>query len=200
MHSAVQLGDTQQSRGVHLRLEGLRDYFQQCVLILRARTGSCQFQPQVLQGAGVYRVSMERSVTSCLLLVNGLPASLLISWITVFLVFDLFSACFSLVVFFVSCCCVISCSPSISFSFSLSFPYPFWYHGNGVNSVEGCSNKFMSQYKLADHLKSHTKERAVACPTCGAMFASKTKLHDHRKRQLPIESKASFYSPRYNPT
>ncbi|KAF2881716.1 hypothetical protein ILUMI_24451 [Ignelater luminosus] len=50
-----------------------------------------------------------------------------------------------------------------------------------------CPYKFTSQYKLSDHLRSHTKERVVACSTCGAMFATKTKFYDHRKRQLPIE-------------
>lgn len=48
----------------------------------------------------------------------------------------------------------------------------------------------MSQYKLSDHMRSHTKERVIACPTCGSMFATKTKFCDHRRRQLPIERKA----------
>ncbi|KAF5269873.1 hypothetical protein FQA39_LY08545 [Lamprigera yunnana] len=51
----------------------------------------------------------------------------------------------------------------------------------------GCSYKFPSQYKLSDHIRTHTKERVAACPTCGAMFSTKTKFYDHRKRQLPIE-------------
>lgn len=51
----------------------------------------------------------------------------------------------------------------------------------------GCISKFASQYKLSDHLRSHTKERVIACPTCGNMFATKTKFCDHRRRQLPIE-------------
>ncbi|KAB0798175.1 hypothetical protein PPYR_09168 [Photinus pyralis] len=52
---------------------------------------------------------------------------------------------------------------------------------------QGCSYKCSSQYKLSDHLKMHTKEKVVACPTCGAHFAGKTKFYDHRKRQLPPE-------------
>ncbi|KRT79796.1 zinc finger protein, partial [Oryctes borbonicus] len=51
----------------------------------------------------------------------------------------------------------------------------------------GCKFKFTSQYKLADHMRTHTKERVIACPTCGKMFATKTKFYDHRKRQLPLE-------------
>ncbi|XP_022919016.1 histone H4 transcription factor [Onthophagus taurus] len=50
-----------------------------------------------------------------------------------------------------------------------------------------CKLKLSSQYKLSDHMRSHTKERVVACPTCGTMFATKTKFCDHRKRQLPLE-------------
>ncbi|KAK5645961.1 hypothetical protein RI129_004425 [Pyrocoelia pectoralis] len=52
---------------------------------------------------------------------------------------------------------------------------------------QGCNYKCPSQYKLSDHLKTHTKEKVVACPTCGAHFAGKTKFYDHRKRQLPME-------------
>lgn len=62
----------------------------------------------------------------------------------------------------------------------------------------GCSFKFTTQYKLADHLRTHTKERMVACPKCGNMFATKTKLYDHRKRQLPIESKLFSYIVQFN--
>ncbi|XP_018319496.1 histone H4 transcription factor-like isoform X2 [Agrilus planipennis] len=54
----------------------------------------------------------------------------------------------------------------------------------------GCSFKCSSQYKLADHLRSHTKEKMVACPTCEATFATKTKFYDHRKRQLPVEEQS----------
>lgn len=52
-----------------------------------------------------------------------------------------------------------------------------------------CKSKFSSQYKLSDHMRTHTKERVIACPTCGNMFATKTKFCDHRRRQLPIECK-----------
>lgn len=51
----------------------------------------------------------------------------------------------------------------------------------------GCSSKFVTQYKLTDHVRVHTKEKVVACPTCGNMFATKTKFSDHRKRQMAPE-------------
>ncbi|KAF5282742.1 hypothetical protein FQR65_LT02739 [Abscondita terminalis] len=54
----------------------------------------------------------------------------------------------------------------------------------------GCTYKFASQYKLSDHLRAHTKERVVACPSCGTTFSTKTKFYDHRKRQLPIEEQS----------
>lgn len=62
------------------------------------------------------------------------------------------------------------------------------YWRSKCEDVLDCPYKFTSQYKLNDHLRSHTKERVVACSTCGTMFATKTKFYDHRKRQLPIES------------
>lgn len=56
---------------------------------------------------------------------------------------------------------------------------------------KGCTNRvaFKTQYKLAEHLRMHTKEKVLACSTCGNLFASRTKLCDHRKRQLPPDCK-----------
>ncbi|EFN64089.1 MBD2-interacting zinc finger protein [Camponotus floridanus] len=51
----------------------------------------------------------------------------------------------------------------------------------------GCNGKYPSLYKLRDHMKCHTKEKIVACPDCGATFASKTKFHTHCQRQIPLE-------------
>lgn len=50
-----------------------------------------------------------------------------------------------------------------------------------------CTYKCNTQYKLSDHVKTHTKEKIVACPKCGNMFATKTKLSDHLKRQMSDE-------------
>ena len=58
---------------------------------------------------------------------------------------------------------------------------------------DGCQSKFGNKFKLRDHLKKHTQERPIACPTCGSLFASRTKLHDHCLRQLPLDGN-SFLS------
>lgn len=59
---------------------------------------------------------------------------------------------------------------------------------DGVNCKwTGCNGKYPSLYKLRDHMKCHTKEKIVACPDCGATFASKTKFHTHCQRQIPLE-------------
>lgn len=58
----------------------------------------------------------------------------------------------------------------------------------GVNCKwMGCNGNYATIYKLRDHIRCHTKEKAIACPDCGQMFASTTKFIDHCKRQIPIE-------------
>lgn len=52
---------------------------------------------------------------------------------------------------------------------------------------DACKSTFPNKFKLRDHLKSHSQERSLACPTCGSLFASRTKLHDHCLRQLPLD-------------
>lgn len=42
---------------------------------------------------------------------------------------------------------------------------------------------------MTDHLRGHSKERLVACPTCGNLFCSRIKLIDHIKRQVPEDCK-----------
>jgi len=37
--------------------------------------------------------------------------------------------------------------------------------------------------RLREHVRSHTQERLIACPGCGALFANRVKLLDHLKRQ-----------------
>ncbi|PNF32344.1 hypothetical protein B7P43_G13153 [Cryptotermes secundus] len=51
----------------------------------------------------------------------------------------------------------------------------------------GCKSVFRSNYKLAEHTRRHTQEKLVGCPTCGELFANKTKFSDHCKRQIPFE-------------
>lgn len=52
---------------------------------------------------------------------------------------------------------------------------------------DSCTGSFCNKFKLRDHLRSHTQEKSLACPTCGSLFASRTKLHDHCLRQLPLD-------------
>lgn len=47
----------------------------------------------------------------------------------------------------------------------------------------GCSFKSSSQWKLNDHVRTHTQERVIACPVCGTLFANKSKFKDHLDRQ-----------------
>jgi uncharacterized Zn-finger protein len=55
---------------------------------------------------------------------------------------------------------------------------------------EGCGQSFKSKTILRIHLKKHTQEKSVACPTCGTMFYDKQKFRDHVLRQFDKESDA----------
>ncbi|XP_014276758.2 histone H4 transcription factor [Halyomorpha halys] len=50
-----------------------------------------------------------------------------------------------------------------------------------------CESAFQIRARLADHIKTHTKEHFVACPNCGHTFANKTKFSDHCLTQKPLE-------------
>ncbi|NWS01665.1 HINFP factor, partial [Motacilla alba] len=50
-----------------------------------------------------------------------------------------------------------------------------------------CKCSFKGRCKLREHLRSHTQEKVVACPTCGGMFANNTKFFDHIRRQTALE-------------
>ncbi|XP_076130568.1 histone H4 transcription factor [Alosa pseudoharengus] len=50
-----------------------------------------------------------------------------------------------------------------------------------------CEATFKGRFKLREHLRSHTQEKIVSCPTCGGMFANNTKFFDHIRRQTTIE-------------
>ncbi|XP_046687381.1 histone H4 transcription factor-like [Homalodisca vitripennis] len=51
---------------------------------------------------------------------------------------------------------------------------------------EGCTmtTDMPSRVRLSDHVRTHTKERVVGCPTCGHLFSTNTKLNDHCMRQV----------------
>ncbi|XP_036602279.1 histone H4 transcription factor isoform X1 [Trichosurus vulpecula] len=50
-----------------------------------------------------------------------------------------------------------------------------------------CNCTFKGRCKLREHLRSHTQEKVVACPTCGGMFANNTKFFDHIRRQTSLD-------------
>ncbi|KAJ8683240.1 hypothetical protein QAD02_019032 [Eretmocerus hayati] len=59
----------------------------------------------------------------------------------------------------------------------------------GVNCLwRDCKAVLTSVYKLREHMRVHTKEKLIACPDCGSMFANNTKFNEHCKRQIPLEA------------
>ncbi|XP_050702214.1 histone H4 transcription factor-like [Eriocheir sinensis] len=62
---------------------------------------------------------------------------------------------------------------------------------------KGCFSSFS---RLRGHVISHTQEKTVGCPNCGALFASHSGLLEHCVRQIPLESqqyKCSHCSKRF---
>ena len=49
--------------------------------------------------------------------------------------------------------------------------------------LSGCNFTTVNHYKLKEHCRSHTREKILACMTCGGMFANKAKFVDHVVRQ-----------------
>ncbi|RWS07129.1 hypothetical protein B4U79_01612 [Dinothrombium tinctorium] len=54
---------------------------------------------------------------------------------------------------------------------------------------DNCQSGFDTRSHLKEHLKSHSQEKVIACPNCGAMFCAVTKFCDHLLRQLDMEEK-----------
>ena len=52
-----------------------------------------------------------------------------------------------------------------------------------VCTVEGCGKRFPDKYRLGNHLKTHTGERAYKCDTCGVCFSTSNTLKVHKKSQ-----------------
>ncbi|XP_064644428.1 uncharacterized protein LOC135498163 isoform X2 [Lineus longissimus] len=53
---------------------------------------------------------------------------------------------------------------------------------------EGCTVKVRNRTRLRDHLRSHTQEKVIACPTCGGLFSNRCKFSDHLRRQGPMDT------------
>ena len=52
-----------------------------------------------------------------------------------------------------------------------------------------CSIQCSTRWKLRDHVRTHTQEKLIACPQCGALFSNNTKFQDHLNRQfIPADS------------
>ena len=47
----------------------------------------------------------------------------------------------------------------------------------------GCGKTDGSVSKLKEHLRSHSQEKMIGCPNCGALFSNRVKFLDHVKRQ-----------------
>ncbi|XP_077578428.1 histone H4 transcription factor [Stigmatopora nigra] len=89
-----------------------------------------------------------------------------------------------------------------------TFTNPEWFYRHVANHVESAEQRPLSpqrralfcrwsgcevfakiRYRLREHVRAHTQERLVACPTCGSLFSCNTKLFDHLQRQAqPLES------------
>ncbi|XP_060557359.1 histone H4 transcription factor-like [Ruditapes philippinarum] len=65
---------------------------------------------------------------------------------------------------------------------------------------QGCNVVVKSRHKLKDHCKSHTQEKLVACPTCGALFSCRTKFFDHLSRQQGNNSGKQYQCSHCNST
>lgn len=55
-----------------------------------------------------------------------------------------------------------------------------------------CEATAKGRPKLKEHMRSHTQEKVTACPGCGGMYASNTKLFDHIIRQSALEGHGKF--------
>ncbi len=69
--------------------------------------------------------------------------------------------------------------------------------------VTGCNTyKTRRKPSLKIHIRSHTGEKLLACPTCGAMFSTNTKYMDHCIRKKDIRGNSGFrglYKPSAKP-
>jgi len=55
--------------------------------------------------------------------------------------------------------------------------------GTSDPTLQICKQDFRDRHKLKEHARTHTHEKSLACPTCGVLFANRTKYLDHMSRQ-----------------
>ncbi|XP_037082739.1 histone H4 transcription factor-like [Pollicipes pollicipes] len=52
---------------------------------------------------------------------------------------------------------------------------------------QDCSLTVAIQYRLKEHVRTHSQEKWAACPKCGNLFSCNQKFFDHCIRQVPVE-------------
>lgn len=57
-----------------------------------------------------------------------------------------------------------------------------------IPSFVGCEIVVKSRLRLKEHLRSHSQEKLMSCPTCGSLFSNATKFFDHVQRQTTGKS------------
>lgn len=81
--------------------------------------------------------------------------------------------------------------------FKIIFVSIVYYNFNHFHFLQiffsDCTLQFTARYRLVDHIKSHTQEKSCACPNCGIMFATYTKLKDHCRKSNKGELKNKCY-------
>ncbi|XP_033107140.1 histone H4 transcription factor-like [Anneissia japonica] len=82
-------------------------------------------------------------------------------------------------------------------------PEAFHYHAedHGIESVgevedgkiihrcewQSCTSITKNNFKLQDHIRTHTQAKQYACVVCGSLFANRSKFFDHIHRQIALD-------------
>ncbi|CAK9302689.1 unnamed protein product [Gordionus sp. m RMFG-2023] len=51
-----------------------------------------------------------------------------------------------------------------------------------------CNLQYRYKTKIEEHMRTHTHEKTIACPTCGSLYANKNKFSEHIMRQVTEEN------------
>ena len=76
-----------------------------------------------------------------------------------------------------------SLSLSLTHSLSLSLTHSLSLSLTHTHNDLDCSFKGRDRTKVNEHVRSHLKEKTVACSNCGSVFSNNTKFSDHLVRQ-----------------